>query len=78
MTEQELRALVRGVIRQQQGQPHVSPAPVASIAPSRAVSPAVTHPSQALFQIAPDGSGMCIIEPAVSCNGCGHCKTYGH
>jgi hypothetical protein len=25
-----------------------------------------------------DGDGPCIIEPAVTCNHCGYCKSYGH
>jgi len=25
-----------------------------------------------------DGDGPCLIEPAVMCNHCGYCKSYGH
>ena len=25
-----------------------------------------------------DGDGPCVIEPAVACNHCGYCKSYGH
>ena len=25
-----------------------------------------------------DGDGACLIEPAVRCNHCGYCQSYGH
>jgi hypothetical protein len=25
-----------------------------------------------------DGDGVCLIEPAVTCNHCGYCKSWGH
>ena len=49
-------------------------------ASSSGVGASSGHPSHGLFMI-PDGSaadGPCIIEPAVSCNHCGYCKSYGH
>lgn len=71
MTEQEIRALVRDVIaRQGRGAGAVTP---------RASIP-YQHPSHGLFVVSSgaDGDGPCIIEPAVPCNHCGYCKSYGH
>jgi hypothetical protein len=78
MTDQELRQLVREAIAR------------AGIGPSSAGSAAgvgpvlldrpdarTSHASFTLLNL-PAGDGPCIIEPAVSCNHCGYCKTYGH
>jgi hypothetical protein len=35
------------------------------------------HASHALFVIPAQGDA-CIIEPGVTCNHCGYCKSYGH
>jgi len=35
------------------------------------------HLSHAKFALPPLGES-CIIEPAVACNHCGFCKSYGH
>ena len=81
MTEQELRALVRSVIAQHPGTA-TPPAPgtIPSAAPS-ALLPAPSlvrqHASHALFVIPAQGDA-CIIEPGVTCNHCGYCKSYGH
>jgi hypothetical protein len=73
MTEQELRALVRDAIARHAAAPSPGqwPAPVPSARP---------HPSHALIALpaGSDGDGLCIIEPAVTCNHCGYCKSLGH
>jgi len=70
MTDQELRALVRSVIGQQ--------AAATPQAPTAASLQSVReHASHALFVIPAQGDA-CIIEPAVTCNHCGYCKSYGH
>jgi hypothetical protein len=82
MTEQELRALVREALSRHVGASSDSAGVIPNAvgaAPSRVGARAV-HSSHGLFMI-PDGSaadGPCIIEPAVSCNHCGYCKSYGH
>ena len=42
--------------------------------------PQATHPSFAHLPLlrSGDDDGMCIIEPAVRCNHCGYCLSYGH
>jgi hypothetical protein len=70
MTEQELRALVRDAIARRSAAPGVAPAPI----------PARPHPSHTLITLpaGADGDGLCIIEPSVTCNHCGYCKSLGH
>lgn len=73
MTEQELRAIVRDAIARQAG----AVAPAAPQPPSAIVR---LHSSHRLLQL-PAGSemdGLCLIEPAVPCNHCGYCQSYGH
>lgn len=73
MTEQELRALVRDAIARQTGAPRVTPDPGALASVRR-------HLSHAMFTVpnGADSEGPCLIEPAVACNHCGYCKSYGH
>jgi hypothetical protein len=71
MNEPELRALVREVIARtvQQEQPG-----------RRLDVSHQRHASHAMFMlpVGTDNDGPCIIEPAVTCNHCGYCKSYGH
>jgi hypothetical protein len=76
MTEQELRALVREAIAR-----HVAGS-AGGAAPLH-VSPAgrpLRDPAHAMFRLAEgaDTGGPCLIEPAVACNHCGYCKSFGH
>ena len=73
MTEAELRALVREAISRHVAGTATRPSHVRPLAPPH-------HASHGLF-VVPDGSdgeGPCLIEPAVTCNHCGYCKSYGH
>jgi hypothetical protein len=73
MTEQELRALVREVIARQ-GVGRSSEPSTTHVASAR------MHASHATFLVpaGAEGEGLCIIEPAVTCNHCGYCKSLGH
>jgi hypothetical protein len=78
MTEQELRQLVRRVIADRLG----GEAPTTAARPP---SPATmfdvsTHASHATFRVASGSEidGPCLIEPHVSCDHCGYCKSMGH
>jgi hypothetical protein len=75
VSEPELRAMVRDAIARQAGLPHAA-APAA--APS--VDACRLHASHGLMPLArgADGDGACLIEPAVRCNHCGYCLSYGH
>jgi hypothetical protein len=74
MNEQELRVLVRQTIARNEavsadrlGQPPLTPV-------------AEFHPShrRCAFPAGADTDGPCLIEPAVRCNHCGYCLSYGH
>jgi hypothetical protein len=79
MTEQELRAIVRDAITR-----HAASRTTTShtATPPAHVPFTVVrqHASHALFAVpdGADGDGPCVIEPAVACNHCGYCKSYGH
>ena len=75
MNEQELRALVRAaIIAQRSGDRPGQPAASVPFSMVR------QHASHALFVLpaGADTDGPCLIEPAVQCNHCGYCKSYGH
>jgi hypothetical protein len=78
MTDQELRALIRDSIARHLG----APARAMPAAPSlsEAGASSRTHASHGLLPLASggDGDGACLIEPAVRCNHCGYCLSYGH
>ena len=75
MNEPELRALVRDIITRQTA----GPGRGAGGSPRQMAGPR-GHASHAMFVLpaGADGDGVCLIEPAVSCNHCGYCKSYGH
>lgn len=86
MTEQELRGLVRDAIAR-----HVTSGGVGTVrlqadttaVPLKADGTAPmlrAHASHAMFAVpaGADSGGSCVIEPAVACNHCGYCKSYGH
>ena len=74
MTEQELRALVRDAIAR-----HAGGAPKPSL-PQLPPLVVRNHASHAMFVLSTgsDEDGPCVIEPAVICNHCGYCRSYGH
>jgi hypothetical protein len=71
ISDEELRALVRESVAR-----HLRTEPVAQ----RGLPPAGGHASHLLLPLARggDGDGACLIEPAVRCNHCGYCLSYGH
>ena len=83
MTEPELRALVRDAVARELSRRSGNDAATAGRAPG-ALATAVQlaslrqHASHGMFMLEPDSGGACLIEPAVPCNHCGFCKSYGH
>ena len=77
MTEQELRAIVRDAIARHSAGTPVSKSALPAPPPFALVH---HHASHALFAVpaGADTGGPCVIEPAVQCNHCGYCKSYGH
>jgi hypothetical protein len=70
ISDQELRALVRDSIARHAGQ---------AAPPTASVGFEPAHASHGRFlRLAPTEDGQCIIEPAVRCNHCGYCQSYGH
>jgi hypothetical protein len=71
MSDQELRDLVRESIARQFRRDVPSPNLDAA---------GVRHASHVIFPVASGsaGDGACLIEPAVRCNHCGYCQSYGH
>jgi hypothetical protein len=73
MNEQDVRVLVREAIERHLGRP-------AERVPD-ARSHFASHASHLILKVAPGSEiddGMCVIEPAVRCNHCGFCQSYGH
>jgi hypothetical protein len=78
MTDQELRALIRDSIAR-----HLPAAGLGQTArPSIASDPRQpgAHSSHGRLPLVRGGDddGQCLIEPAVRCNHCGYCQSFGH
>lgn len=73
MNDDQLRALVRAAIAQHMA---ASPAPAGHPRPAGGRA----HASHVIVSMLPDTTDTdpCLIEPAVLCNHCGYCKSYGH
>ena len=78
MTEQELRTLVRDAIARHGHLPPGEPRPDASAGRPVAILRAHASHAQFVLPVGMDTDGPCLIEPAVACNHCGYCKSYGH
>jgi len=76
MTETELRALVRDVIARHTRRE----VPATGAHTGEGARLLRQHSSHAMFvlPVGSDSDGPCLIEPAVMCNHCGYCKSYGH
>jgi hypothetical protein len=77
MTDQELRAMIRDSIARHAG---ASPSSGPSGGAPDSAGAFGTHASHRQLPLARGGDddGACIIEPAVRCNHCGFCLSYGH
>jgi hypothetical protein len=76
MNDQELREMIRESIARHTGARHAAAA-------SRTDSSephSSFHTSHLRFTLlrSGDDDGACLIEPAVQCNHCGYCLSYGH
>lgn len=82
MNEQEVRALVREAIERHLGRPEKRGRESFSSDPiEKSSHPSFSHPSHIILKVLPGSEideGMCVIEPAVRCNHCGFCQSYGH
>jgi len=82
MNEQDIRGLVREAIERHLGRPQFVEGQLSIVdRQSSIVSRASDHASHILLKVVPGSEiddGMCVIEPAVRCNHCGFCQSYGH
>ena len=92
MNEQELRSLVREAVERHLGRPSIKGATTVAPCSSLEDEPSDVrrarhesrfegHPSHILLKVVPGSEvddGMCVIEPAVRCNHCGFCQSFGH
>ena len=74
MNEDQLRSIVRDVIRRQLAA-RGDRSPTSGLGPR-----ASDHPSHARFLLVrgADGDGPCLIESAVACTHCGYCQSRGY
>ena len=75
MNDEELRALVRAAVAR-----HLGGGAAVESAPARpADAPAWRHhPSHGQYLAVVNVGDACVIEPSVSCDHCGYCKSHGH
>jgi len=71
MTDNELREMVRASIARLAG-------PDASTRSAPAAAPGGLSFARLPLATGGDTDGACVIEPAVRCNHCGYCQSYGH
>lgn len=77
MTDEELRAMIRESIARHGAAPDHQRASHGGPDAATAFGAHVSHLRLPLVRGA-DDDGACIIEPAVRCNYCGFCLSYGH
>jgi hypothetical protein len=70
VSEQELRELVRAAIARHTGERTLSE-------PRSGESKGALSFAR-FVSLSPTEDGQCVIEPAVRCNHCGYCQSYGH
>jgi hypothetical protein len=77
VTDEQLRALVRDAVARHLGQGAVpavsSPRLHTSTPPSLS-----SHPSHVQYLSVVNVGDACVIEPSVSCDHCGYCRSHGH
>jgi hypothetical protein len=84
VNEEDVRALVREAIERHLGRPGPSgkgEGVRGKGASETYPSPLTSYPSHVLLAVLPGSDvddGACVIEPAVRCNHCGFCQSYGH
>jgi threonine dehydrogenase-like Zn-dependent dehydrogenase len=79
MNEQDLRALIREtVLKALAARGMAGSAPHGTDLSSHHEEPAVAHPSHGLYVTVVNAGDACVIEPGVTCNHCGYCKSHGH
>ena len=86
MNDDDLRALIReAVARHVGGSPPSSPVRLAGPAAAPGPQPfsldpgaLASHPSHYQYLALVNVGEACVIEPTVTCNHCGYCRSHGH
>lgn len=78
MNEQELRSLVRAAVARHLGAAEPAAPPAVPAVEPRPSAPATLFSSHSLYRGLVNVSDACVIEPAVTCDHCGYCKSHGH
>jgi hypothetical protein len=83
ISDQELRVLVRDAIVRHGRSASAAPDGARPDTPGVPGTPGIfdrMHASHVRLPLAggSDGDGLCLIEPAVRCNHCGYCQSFGH
>jgi hypothetical protein len=80
MNDEQLRAMIRQAVARHLGAAAGAPGP-APFSPQtsslEARAPGL-HPSHYQYLTLVNVGEACIIEPSVTCNHCGYCKSHGH
>jgi len=80
MDENTLRAMIRDAVARLLGATVDGPAAHVAMPAARDSQPAAfaVHPSHYQYVTLVNIGDSCVIEPGVTCNHCGYCKTHGH
>jgi hypothetical protein len=78
VTDHELRALVRAAVARHLGGVRTPEPVVPGTVPASPAHAWSDHPSHHLYLTLVNASEACVIEPSVTCNHCGFCKSHGH
>jgi hypothetical protein len=84
MTDDDLRVLIRQAVARHlnaTASPGAVVAPASVLASAPSPQPAAArslHPSHYQYLTLVNVGEACLIEPTVSCNHCGYCKSHGH
>jgi hypothetical protein len=82
MNEQELREMVRESIARHRGGDMTVRGETVRLKPDTTYVPDAMYATAAFVRLpllrSGDDDGNCLIEPAVRCNQCGYCQSYGH
>jgi len=78
MTDAELRALVRDAVARHLGTTSPRTEMAEPLLVSTRQSSWSQHPSHHLYVNVVNTTDACVIEPSVSCDHCGYCKSHGH
>jgi hypothetical protein len=78
VNDQELREMIRQSIARHLGAPTEQAAAERTGLPGLRFGAHASHALLPLVRGGDAGDGACLIEPAVRCNHCGYCVSYGH